>query len=39
MLQYFGALLFCSALGAAVLRRHLMVWKVFVPRCVMVLLS
>jgi len=30
--QYFGALLLGSALSAAVLRRHLMVWKVFAPR-------
>jgi phosphatidylinositol glycan class O len=30
--QYFGALLLGSALSAAWLRRHLMVWKVFAPR-------
>lgn len=30
--QYFAALLLGSALSAAVLRRHLMVWKVFAPR-------
>lgn len=30
--QYFAALLFGSALSAAWLRRHLMVWKVFAPR-------
>ena len=29
---YFGALLLGSALSAAWLRRHLMVWKVFAPR-------
>ncbi|KAI0263618.1 hypothetical protein BC834DRAFT_938601 [Gloeopeniophorella convolvens] len=32
VMLYFGALLLGSALGAAVLRRHLMVWKVFAPR-------
>ena len=32
MSQYFAALLLGSALSAAVLRRHLMVWKVFAPR-------
>jgi phosphatidylinositol glycan class O len=32
MSQYFGALLLGSALSAALLRRHLMVWKVFAPR-------
>ena len=31
-LQYFGALLLGSALSAAWLRRHLMVWRVFAPR-------
>jgi len=30
--QYFGGLLLGSALSAAWLRRHLMVWKVFAPR-------
>jgi phosphatidylinositol glycan class O len=30
--QYFGGLLLGSALSAALLRRHLMVWKVFAPR-------
>ena len=30
--QYFAALLLGSALSAALLRRHLMVWKVFAPR-------
>ena len=30
--QYFAALLLGSAVSAAVLRRHLMVWKVFAPR-------
>ena len=30
--QYFGVLLLGSALSAAWLRRHLMVWKVFAPR-------
>ena len=30
--QYFGTLLLGSALSAAWLRRHLMVWKVFAPR-------
>ena len=29
-LQYFGGLLLGSAVGAALLRRHLMVWKMFV---------
>ena len=32
MSLYFGALLLGSALSAAWLRRHLMVWKVFAPR-------
>jgi phosphatidylinositol glycan class O len=32
MSQYFAALLLGSALSAALLRRHLMVWKVFAPR-------
>lgn len=32
MMVYFGALLLGSAVSAAVLRRHLMVWKVFAPR-------
>ena len=30
--QYFGGLLLGSAVSAALLRRHLMVWKVFAPR-------
>ena len=30
--QYFAALLLGSAISAALLRRHLMVWKVFAPR-------
>lgn len=29
---YFGMLLLGAAMSAAVLRRHLMVWKVFAPR-------
>ena len=29
---YFGTLLLGTALSAAILRRHLMVWKVFAPR-------
>ena len=29
---YFGALAAGSAVSAAALRRHLMVWKVFAPR-------
>ena len=32
---YFGALLLGSALSAAWLRRHLMVWKVFAPRYIL----
>ena len=32
---YFGCLLLSSAVSAAVLRRHLMVWKVFAPRFMM----
>jgi phosphatidylinositol glycan class O len=30
--QYFGGLLLGSATSAALLRRYLMVWKVFTPR-------
>jgi len=32
MMMYFGTLLLGTALSAAILRRHLMVWKVFAPR-------
>ena len=32
MMMYFGVLLIGSAASAAMLRRHLMVWKVFAPR-------
>lgn len=32
MMMYFATLLFGTAVSAAVLRRHLMVWKVFAPR-------
>jgi len=32
MMMYFGTLVLGSALSAAWLRRHLMVWKVFAPR-------
>ena len=32
MMAYFTSLLFGSAVSAAILRRHLMVWKVFAPR-------
>jgi phosphatidylinositol glycan class O len=32
IMQYFAALLLGSAFSAALLRRHLMVWKVFAPR-------
>lgn len=35
LMVYFGALLLGSAFSAAVLRRHLMVWKVFAPRFMM----
>ena len=33
--QYFAALLLGRALSAALFRRHLMVWKVFAPRCML----
>ncbi|TFK62265.1 hypothetical protein BDN72DRAFT_804336 [Pluteus cervinus] len=32
MMIYYASLLFGTALSAAILRRHLMVWKVFAPR-------
>jgi phosphatidylinositol glycan class O len=32
IMAYFGSLLLGSAVSAAILRRHLMVWKVFAPR-------
>ena len=32
MMMYYASLLFGSAVSAAILRRHLMVWKVFAPR-------
>ena len=33
--QYFGGLLLGSAVSAALLRRHLMIWKMFVSRCML----
>ncbi|TFK20169.1 hypothetical protein FA15DRAFT_138908 [Coprinopsis marcescibilis] len=32
MMTYYGTLLLGTSIGAAVLRRHLMVWKIFAPR-------
>ena len=32
VMLYYGVLLLCAAASAALLRRHLMVWKVFAPR-------
>ncbi|KIL69581.1 hypothetical protein M378DRAFT_156795 [Amanita muscaria Koide BX008] len=32
IMMYYGAILLATAMSAAILRRHLMVWKVFAPR-------